>query len=299
MKENLGALVTETQNPKTLQLDTLNSLEIVTLMNDEDKNVALAVEKELPNIAKAVDFIVASFKKGGRLFYVGAGTSGRLGVLDASECPPTFGVPYEMVVPIMAGGEGAFIKASEDVEDKPEVGRRDLLAHDVTDKDTVVGIAASGRTPYVIGALEAAKEKGASTVAVVCNPNSPIANAADVKIAPVVGPEVLTGSTRLKAGSAQKMVLNMLSTASMVQIGKAYTNLMVDVQMTNFKLVDRAIRIVQIATGASTEEVKKALDESGSCKVAIVMLLAGVDVEEAQRRLKEADGFVRKAIAMK
>jgi len=299
MKENLGALVTETQNPKTLQLDTLNSLEIVTLMNDEDKNVALAVEKELPNIAKAVDLIVASFKKGGRLFYVGAGTSGRLGVLDASECPPTFGVPYEMVVPIMAGGEGAFIKASEDVEDKPEVGRRDLLAHDVTDKDTVVGIAASGRTPYVIGALEAAKEKGASTVAVVCNTNSPIANAADVKIAPVVGPEVLTGSTRLKAGSAQKMVLNMLSTASMVQIGKAYTNLMVDVQMTNSKLVDRAIRIVQIATGASTEEVKKALDESGSCKVAIVMLLAGVDVEEAQRRLKEADGFVRKAIAMK
>ncbi|HOP54463.1 MAG TPA: N-acetylmuramic acid 6-phosphate etherase, partial [Bacillota bacterium] len=178
MKENLGALVTETQNPKTLQLDPLNSLEIGTLMNDEDKNVALAVEKELPNIAKAVDLIVASFKKGGRLFYVGAGTSGRLGVLDASECPPTFGVPYEMVVPIMAGGEGAFIKASEDVEDKPEVGRRDLLAHDVTDKDTVVGIAASGRTPYVIGALEAAKEKGASTVAVVCNPNSPIANAA-------------------------------------------------------------------------------------------------------------------------
>ncbi|MDD4693859.1 MAG: N-acetylmuramic acid 6-phosphate etherase [Firmicutes bacterium] len=299
MKENLGALVTETQNQKTIDLDTYSSLEIVRAMNEEDKTVAFAVEKEVPNIARAVDLIVASFKKGGRLFYVGAGTSGRLGVLDASECPPTFGVPYEMVVPIIAGGPNAFIKAFEDAEDNPSLGKKEILEHNLTKNDTVVGIAASGRTPYVIGALEAAKELGASTVAVVCNPNSPVANAADVKIAPVVGPEVLTGSTRLKAGTAQKMVLNMLTTASMVQMGKVYTNLMVDVQMTNIKLEDRARRIVQTATGAPIDEIDEALKKSGSCKVAIVMILAKVDEGKARELLDKSKGYVRQAIESK
>lgn len=298
MKENLGALVTESQNLDYVNLDEMNSEEIVRAMNKEDKKVALAVEKEIPNIAKAVDKIVDSFKKGGRLFYVGAGTSGRLGVLDASECPPTFGVDPEMVQPVMAGGESAFIKALEGAEDDEDLGRKDILERDITENDTVVGITASGRTPYVAGALKAAKEKGAKTVAVVCNPGSLLTEIAEVTIAPVVGPEVLTGSTRLKAGTAQKMVLNMLTTASMVQMGKVYGNLMVDVQMTNEKLVDRAIRIVQKATDCDKETAEKALKASQSSKVAIVSILASVDANKARKLLEQADGYVRDAVEL-
>lgn len=298
MKENLGALVTESQNLDYVNLDEMNSEEIVRAMNKEDKKVALAVEKEIPNIAKAVDKIVDSFKKGGRLFYVGAGTSGRLGVLDASECPPTFGVDPEMVQPVMAGGESAFIKALEGAEDDEDLGRKDILERDITENDTVVGITASGRTPYVAGALKAAKEKGAKTVAVVCNPGSLLTEIAEVTIAPVVGPEVLTGSTRLKAGTAQKMVLNMLTTASMVQMGKVYGNLMVDVQMTNEKLVDRAIRIVQKATDCDKETAEKALKASQSSKVAIVSILASVDANKARELLEQADGYVRDAVEL-
>lgn len=299
MKENLGALVTESQNLKYANLDTMNSAEIVQAMNEEDKTVALAVEKEIPNIAKAVDKIVAAFKSGGRLFYVGAGTSGRLGVLDASECPPTFGVEPEMVQAIMAGGDSAYIKAVENAEDDASLGREDLLKRKITSKDVVVGVAASGRTPYVIGALEVANEKGATTIAVVCNPESAMTKVAKVTIAPVVGPEVLTGSTRLKAGTAQKMVLNMLTTASMVQIGKVFGNLMVDVQMTNAKLVDRAVRIIQKATNCSPEKATKALKDCGSTKIAIVSILAEVEAAEAKKLLELADGYVRKAIALK
>lgn len=298
MKENLGALVTESQNLDYVNLDEMNSEEIVRAMNKEDKKVALAVEKEIPNIAKAVDKIVDSFKKGGRLFYVGAGTSGRLGVLDASECPPTFGVDPEMVQPVMAGGESAFIKALEGAEDDEDLGRKDILERDITENDTVVGITASGRTPYVAGALKAAKEKGAKTVAVVCNPGSLLTEIAEVTIAPVVGPEVLTGSTRLKAGTAQKMVLNMLTTASMVQMGKVYGNLMVDVQMTNEKLVDRAIRIVQKATDCDKETAEKALKAAQSSKVAIVSILASVDANKARKLLEQADGYVRDAVEL-
>ncbi len=298
MKENLGALVTESQNLDYVNLDEMNSEEIVRAMNKEDKKVALAVEKEIPNIAKAVDKIVDSFKKGGRLFYVGAGTSGRLGVLDASECPPTFGVDPEMVQPVMAGGESAFIKALEGAEDDEDLGRKDILERDITENDTVVGITASGRTPYVAGALKAAKEKGAKTVAVVCNPGSLLTEIAEVTIAPVVGPEVLTGSTRLKAGTAQKMVLNMLTTASMVQMGKVYGNLMVDVQMTNEKLVDRAIRIVQKATDCDKKTAEKALKASQSSKVAIVSILASVDANKARELLEQADGYVRDAVEL-
>ncbi len=296
MDENLGALVTETQNLQYAKLDTFNTLEIIKAMNEEDKKVALAVEKEIPNIAKAIDKIVEAFKKGGRLFYIGAGTSGRLGVLDASECPPTFGVSPDMVQAIMAGGERAYIKALEGSEDDPKLGKEDLLARNITANDVVVGVAASGRTPYVIGALEAANQKGATTVAVVCNPDSLLTKVAEITIALVVGPEVLTGSTRLKAGTAQKMVLNMLSTAAMIQLGKVYGNLMVDVQMTNAKLVDRAIRIVTKATGVSADLAERTLQEAGSCKVAIVMLLANVDADKARKLLKETEGLVRKAV---
>lgn len=298
MEENLGALVTETQNPQYAKLDTFNTLDIIKAMNEEDKKVALAVEKEIPNIAKAIDKIVSAFKKGGRLFYIGAGTSGRLGVLDASECPPTFGVSPDMVQAIMAGGERAYIKALEGAEDDPKLGRDDLLAKNITANDVVVGIAASGRTPYVIGALEAANQKGATTVAVVCNPDSLLTKVAQITIALVVGPEVLTGSTRLKAGTAQKMVLNMLTTAAMIQLGKVYGNLMVDVQMTNAKLVDRAVRIVTKATGADMDLAKKALQEGGSCKVAIVMILAKIDADKARELLRDTDGFVRKAVEL-
>ena len=292
----LDRLVTESRSPY-VDLDALSIGEILRVINQEDATVARAVAKELPRIEAAVELIVAAFRRGGRLFYVGAGTSGRLGVLDASECPPTFGVDPELVQGIIAGGDRALRESIEGAEDRAEEGARDLRARGVRAADVVVGIAASGRTPYVIGALEEANRIGAATVALVCNPDTPMARAAQVTIAPVVGPEVLMGSTRMKAGTAQKMVLNMLSTTAMIRMGKVYSNLMVDLQASNEKLVARAVRIVRLATGCSEEAAIEAFRRSGgSAKKAIVMVAAGCDAEEAQALLEEAGGFVRQAL---
>ena len=251
----------------------------------------------MPQIAQAAHWAAEAFAQGGRLFYMGAGTSGRLGVLDAAECPPTFGVDPGMVVGLIAGGEKAFLKAIEGAEDSRELGRSDLEAHGLTAKDFVVGIAASGRTPYVLGGLEYAKSVGCRTAAIACNTGSAVGKAADLAIEVEVGPEVLTGSTRMKSGTAQKMILNMISTASMVRIGKAYQNLMVDVMQTNEKLHVRAENIVIDATGVERQEARRAIDAAGgSVKCAITMLLAGCGAEEAARRLEQAHGHVRAAI---
>ncbi len=294
----LQQLVSEGRNPRTTDIDLMSSLEIVTTINAEDHGVAAAVQAVLPQVAEAVDAIVTAFNAGGRLIYVGAGTSGRLGVLDASECPPTFGVPPTMVVGLIAGGLDALVNASEGAEDRTEAGAADLAAIELGARDVVLGIAVSGRTPYVIGALHHAKAQGAATVALTCNPDSPIAQMADISIAPVVGPEVITGSTRLKSGTAQKLVLNMLSTASMVRIGKTYGNLMVDMIASNEKLVARAARIVSQATGATVAEAEAALAAAGKdSKLAILMLLTGEDAETARRQLAAAGGVLRRAIA--
>jgi N-acetylmuramic acid 6-phosphate etherase len=293
----LDQLVSEERNPRSLSIDAMSSLEIVQLMNDEDRRVAEAVGKTLPQIAQAVDAIVAAFGKGGRLIYIGAGTSGRLGVLDASECPPTFGVPYDMVVGLMAGGPEALFKAKEGAEDDVAAGAGDLAGVDLTKNDVVVGIAVSGRTPYVLGALDYAKRIGAATVGLTCNPDSAIARAVDISIAPVVGPEVVTGSTRLKSGTAQKLVLNMLSTASMVRIGKTYQNLMVDMHASNEKLVARAIRIVMQATECSPDVAEGALARTGNdVKLAILTILTGKPPDDARAALDEAGGFLRRAV---
>ncbi|MDQ7106209.1 N-acetylmuramic acid 6-phosphate etherase [Serratia marcescens] len=295
---NLGALVSETRNPATLGLDEMSTLEMVRCFNQEDRKVPEAIEKVLPAIAQAVDLAAAALKAGGRLIYLGAGTSGRLGVLDASECPPTFGVPHGVVVGLIAGGPGALLKAVEGAEDDEALGEADLRALNLTAVDMVVGLAASGRTPYVIGALRYARGLGCPTVAISCNPDSPIAHEAQVAISPVVGPEALTGSTRLKSGTAQKLVLNMLSTGAMVKLGKVYQNLMVDVKATNVKLVDRACRIVVEATGAERAQAEAALAQTGfEVKPAILMILAGVSAEEAQQRLQRHDGYLRAALA--
>ena len=297
MKLNLTGMTTERRNPRTMNLDTMSELEIVTAINDEDARVPLAIAKKLPEIAQAARWAVEAFEQGGRLFYMGAGTSGRLGVLDAAECPPTFGVDPGMVVGLIAGGEKAFLKAIEGAEDSRELGRSDLEAHGLTASDFVVGIAASGRTPYVLGGLEYAKSVGCRTAAIACNPGSAVGQAADLAIEVEVGPEVLTGSTRLKSGTAQKMILNMISTTSMVRIGKAYQNLMVDVMQTNEKLHVRAENIVIDATGVEREEARQAIDAAGgSVKCAITMLLAGCSADEAHRRLEQAHGHVRAAI---
>ncbi|PKE33253.1 N-acetylmuramic acid 6-phosphate etherase [Rahnella sp. AA] len=295
---NLGALVSESRNPDTMHLDEMSTLELVTCFNQQDRIVPEAIEKVLPEIAKAVDKATASFNAGGRLIYLGAGTSGRLGVLDASECPPTFGVPHGMVIGLIAGGPGALLKAVEGAEDSETLGVKDLKNLNLTDKDTVVGLAASGRTPYVIGALRYATELGCATVAISCNPDSPIACEANIAISPVVGPEALTGSTRLKSGTAQKLVLNMISTGAMVKTGKVYQNLMVDVKATNVKLVDRACRIVVDATGATRDEAELALSQTDfEVKPAILMLLAGIDAPQAKARLEKHHGFLRAALA--
>ncbi|CAI1026225.1 N-acetylmuramic acid 6-phosphate etherase [Serratia grimesii] len=294
---NLGALVSETRNPATMGLDEMTTLEMVGCFNREDRKVPEAIEKVLPAIAQAVDLAAAALKAGGRLIYLGAGTSGRLGVLDASECPPTFGVPHGMVIGLIAGGPGALLKAVEGAEDDATLGEADLLALNLTATDIVVGLAASGRTPYVIGALRYARQLGCPTVAISCNPDSPIAHEAKVAISPVVGPEALTGSTRMKSGTAQKLVLNMLSTGAMVKLGKVYENLMVDVKATNVKLVDRACRIVVEATGAERSQAEAALKQTRfEVKPAILMILAGVDAEEAQQRLQQHDGYLRAAL---
>ena len=299
MELNLTGMTTERRNPRTMQLDTMSELEIVTAMNDEDARVPLAIAKKLPEIAQAARWAVEAFEQGGRLFYMGAGTSGRLGVLDAAECPPTFGVDPGMVVGLIAGGEKAFIKAVEGAEDSRELGRQDLESHHLTQKDFVIGIAASGRTPYVLGGLAYAKETGCRTAAIACNPGSAIGKAADLAIDVEVGPEVLTGSTRLKSGTAQKLILNMISTASMVRTGKAYQNLMVDVMQTNEKLHTRAENIVMDATGVERAEARRAIDAAGgSVKCAITMLLANCTAQEAKRRLEAAGGHVRTAIGL-
>ncbi|RZA49322.1 N-acetylmuramic acid 6-phosphate etherase [Serratia marcescens] len=295
---NLGALVSETRNPATMGLDEMSTLDMVRCFNQEDRKVPEAIEKVLPAIAQAVDLAAAALKAGGRLIYLGAGTSGRLGVLDASECPPTFGVPHGVVVGLIAGGPGALLKAVEGAEDDEALGEADLRALNLTAVDMVVGLAASGRTPYVIGALRYARGLGCPTAAISCNPDSPIVHEAQVAISPVVGPEALTGSTRLKSGTAQKLVLNMLSTGAMVKLGKVYQNLMVDVKATNVKLVDRACRIVMEATGAERAQAEAALAQTGfEVKPAILMILAGVSAEEAQQRLQRHDGYLRAALA--
>ena len=299
MELNLKGMTTERRNPRTMQLDTMSELEIVTAMNDEDARVPLAIAKKLPEIAQAARWAVEAFEQGGRLFYMGAGTSGRLGVLDAAECPPTFGVDPGMVVGLIAGGEKAFIKAVEGAEDSRELGRQDLESRQLTQKDFVIGIAASGRTPYVLGGLAYAKELGCRTAAIACNPGSAIGKAADLAIEVEVGPEVLTGSTRLKSGTAQKLILNMISTASMVRMGKAYQNLMVDVMQTNEKLHTRAENIVMDATGAERAEARSAIDAAGgSVKCAITMLLANCSAQEAKSRLEAAGGHGRTAIGL-
>ncbi|WP_117190383.1 N-acetylmuramic acid 6-phosphate etherase [Rhizobium terrae] len=293
----LDRLVSEGRNPRSLDIDVLPTLDIVRQINNEDKSVAYAVEEVLPEIARAVDIIVEAFKAGGRLIYAGAGTSGRLGVLDASECPPTFSVPEGMVIGLMAGGREAVFRAVEGAEDDVEGGRRALEEVRLTEKDVVVGIASSGRTPFVIGALIHARKMGAKTISLSCNPNSEMAPLADIAITPVVGPEILTGSTRLKSGTAQKLVLNTLTTTAMIKLGKTYGNLMVDLKASNSKLVARASRIVMQATGCTAQEAKAVLDETNyDVKVAILVQMTGMDVEAAIAALKANGGYIRQAM---
>jgi N-acetylmuramic acid 6-phosphate etherase len=297
-------LVTEGRNPDTFDIDSKSTLQILKSINREDKKVALAVEKEIPNIAKAVDLVVEAFKNKGRLFYIGAGTSGRLGVLDAAECPPTFGTPPGMIKGIIAGGRRTLVRSKEGVEDDFEAGGKDLEKNKISKKDVVVGIAASRRTPYVLGALEKAKKVGAKTIFIFCNPisrhrirASRLKTKVDIAISPILGPEVITGSTRMKAGSAQKMILNMLTTASMIKLGKVYQNLMVDLQAKSEKLVERSKRIIMMTTGVDYEKAEKYLKRAGGkVKTALVMILANVDKQTAEKRLKVAGGFVAKAI---
>ncbi len=294
---NLGKLVTENRNTKTMQLDGMPIEEVLRVMNEEDASVAKAVEKELSYVAKAVEAVIKAFEQEGRLIYMGAGTSGRLGLLDAVECPPTFGTPPEKVVGLIAGGERAFIRAVEGAEDSEAFGIQDLKDIDLKSKDVVIGLAASGRTPYVIGGLSYAKEVGCTTVGITCNKGSKVGAAADIPIEVVTGPEVLTGSTRLKAGTAQKMVVNMISTASMVGIGKAYKNLMVDVQQTNIKLKVRAENIVMQASEVDRETAKKALEQAdGHVKLAITMLLLECDADTAKKRLEKGKGHIKNAL---
>ena len=295
--QQLNQLITEQRNPNSMQLDSLSAQELVALINREDQQVALAVEKCLPQIASAVEKIVAAFERGGRLVYMGAGTSGRLGVLDASECPPTYGVKPEMVVGLIAGGDYALRHPIEGAEDNVQQGQADLEEIDFSARDVLVGIAASGRTPYVLGALNYAKQLGATTVSIASNPKSKMAEVADIAIETVVGPEVLTGSSRMKSGTAQKLVLNMLTTASMVLIGKCYQNLMVDVQASNEKLKARALKIVMEATECDNETAANILAKAnGKVKLAILMQLSGLDALEAQSLLDKSNGKLRQAL---
>ncbi|GAA06849.1 N-acetylmuramic acid 6-phosphate etherase [Photobacterium leiognathi] len=297
MKIDLTQLVTESRNTASQNIDMLSTVEMLQVINNEDKKVALAVEQVLPEIAQVVDAIAIAFQQGGRLIYAGAGTSGRLGILDASECPPTYGSKPEQVVGLIAGGHQAILKAVENAEDNREMGAQDLIDLNFTEKDVLVGIAASGRTPYVIGAMEYAKSQNAIVACISCNPQSPMAALADVAITPVVGAEVVTGSSRMKAGTAQKLVLNMLTTGAMIRVGKVYGNLMVDVEATNAKLVERQKNIVMQATECSREEAEQALTQcNGHCKTAIVMILAGVDAQTATDLLAKNNGFTRQAI---
>ena len=303
--EQLTRLSTEQRNPASMDIDARSIGDALRIINSEDKKIALAVEGEIPYIIKAVEIVVRSFKSGGRLLYAGAGTSGRLGVLDAVECPPTYGVPFEMVQGMIAGGEKAMFRAQEGAEDKEENGARDVDERHVSDNDVVCGIAASLRTPYVAGAVKRAKALGAKTLYVTTNPRSrmhspefaELAQAVDVAICPEVGPEVIMGSTRMKSGTAQKLVLNMITTTAMVRLGKVYENMMIDLQMTNLKLRERAKRVVMTITGVDYEEAAENLEKAeGHVKTAIVMIKARVGKDEAKKRLETADGFVRAAI---
>ena len=294
---SLSQMMSEQRNPRSLNIDCMTAIDIVQLINQEDLLVAKAVEKCLPHIAEAVEKIEYAFTNGGRLVYIGAGTSGRLGVLDASECPPTYGVPPEMVVGIIAGGERALRHPIEGAEDNYEQGKADLQAVDFCEKDVLVGIAASGRTPYVIGALEYANSLGATTVSIASNAGCAMSQIADIAIETVVGAEVLTGSSRMKSGTAQKLVLNMLTTASMIRIGKCYQNLMVDVQASNEKLKARAVKIVMEATDCTKETAETTLLQAGNhAKLTILMILADVDKPQAEKMLAENQGKLRQAL---
>lgn len=294
----LSKLDTEQRNERSMHIDTLSTMAMLQLINEEDHRVAEAVRLVLPQVAEAVDLIYAHMADGGRLIYCGAGTSGRLGVLDAAECTPTFGVDPGLVVGLIAGGAPAFIKAVEGAEDSPDLGAEDLRALHLNEKDVLVGIAASGRTPYVLGAMAYARSVGAPVIALVCSRNSEMAANADISIEPLPGPEVITGSSRMKSGTAQKLVLNMLSTATMIKLGKVYGNLMVDVKATNEKLTHRAISIVRTVTGADEPAARQALEASGfSCKTAIVMLLLGLDANAASAVLAAGGGHIARALA--
>lgn len=298
MNIDLSRLQTEGRNIASENIDTLSTLDMLTIINQEDQKVALAVERILPQIAQAVDAIALAFSQGGRLIYCGAGTSGRLGILDASECPPTYGTPHEQVVGLIAGGHTAILRAVENAEDNVELGEQDLKDHHLCERDVLVGIAASGRTPYVIGAMKYARSVGATTVSLTCNASSAMSQLADIALETVVGPEVVTGSSRMKAGTAQKMVLNMLTTGAMIRSGKVYGNLMVDVEATNAKLVQRQIDIVMQATECSRDEAVKALSEcKRHCKTAILMILAQLSAAEASTVLAQNNGFIRQALA--
>ena len=294
---NLSVMITENRNNASENIDCASTLEILQIINNEDKQVALAVEKQLTYIANAVDAISDAFLNHGRLIYLGAGTSGRLGILDASECPPTYGTAPEQVVGLIAGGHPAIFKAVENAEDSPELAINDLKHINFSAKDILVGIAASGRTPYVIGGMQYAKSLGATVVSLCCNPNAPMINLANIAITPIVGAEVITGSSRMKAGTAQKMILNMLTTASMIKIGKVYGNLMVDVEATNAKLVERQISIVMQATDCNRDTAITTLNQCNQhCKTAILMILAGLTAQQAKTKLEQNNGFIRKTL---
>lgn len=294
---NLSAMVTENRNPNSEKIDNCSTLEILQIINNEDKQVATAVEKQLPQIAKAVETITRAFSNQGRLIYIGAGTSGRLGILDASECPPTYGTPPQQVIGLIAGGQPAIFRAVENAEDNPELAVADLKNINFNAKDVLVGIAASGRTPYVIGAMQFAKSIGATVISLCCNPKAPMIAIADIAITPIVGAEVITGSSRMKAGTAQKMVLNMLTTASMIKRGKVYGNLMVDVEATNAKLIERQISIVMQATECNRETAILALEQcQRHCKTAILMILANLNAEQAKQALSKNNGFIRQTL---
>jgi len=297
MSDDLARLETELRNPRTMDLDQLSTVELVKRMHEENIAAFTAVEKVLPQVTQVVDIVVERLERGGRIFYVGAGTSGRLGVLDASECPPTFGVPKDLVQGLIAGGDTALRNSIEGAEDDAAIGARDLAARDITSNDVVIGIAASGRTPYVIGALDAARAVGAFPIAIANVSRSLLAPHADIVIEAVTGPEVVTGSTRLKAGTAQKLILNLITTATMVRLGKVYSNLMVDVRASNVKLRDRAARIIMSATDADRTAAEAALEAAeGQVKTAIVMVLRDVPAEEANRLLTAAGGWVGRIV---
>lgn len=298
MVMEINALITESQNPNSAHIDQCSTLEMLQIINQEDQKVAHAVSSELNQIALAVDQIAETFMKGGRLIYLGAGTSGRLGILDASECPPTFGTSPEQVIGLIAGGHQAILQAVENAEDNQQAAITDLTKINLQAQDIVVGIAASGRTPYVLSGIKYAKQLGCTTVGISCNPNSALANQCQIAITPIVGAEVISGSSRMKAGTAQKLVLNMLTTGAMIKTGKVFGNLMVDVVATNAKLVERQKQIVMKATGCSLQQATDALIASGSnCKVAIVMLLLNLSAEQAKTHLHNAHGFIQRALA--